>query len=102
MGNETSVLARVVETVEVPYYKLRVEVEANEGATTTIDDDLNRIYDQWEYTGPLLTSSYEQKQLEGAVEYLGHVLKGHLEWDEEAEEYYEMFLNYHRKDFSCS
>ena len=100
MGNETSVLARVVETVEEPYYKLRVEVEANEGATTTIDDDLNRIYDQWEYTGPLLTSSYKQKQLEGAVEYLGHVLKGHLEWDEEAEEYYEMFLNYHRKDFS--
>ena len=100
MGSRTSVLAHVVAGIREPYYKLRVEVETQTDGMRTIDERLNRPYDEWQYTGPLLPPSLEQKYLEGAVAYLGFVMEGELLWDKEANEYYEVFLRCHRQDFS--
>ena len=92
--------ATVTGHTEGPYYKLKAECDYDDATTLSIDDHLNQLYDAWEYTGPLLSPSVEQKQLEGAVEYLGYVIGGQVGWDDEGRSYFETFVRYHRQDYS--
>ena len=93
-------LATVTGHTEGPYYKLKAELDYDDTTPLAIDDHLNQLYDAWEYTGPLLPPSVEQKQLEGAVEYLGYVIGGQVGWDDEGRSYFETFVRYHRQDYS--
>ena len=95
-----SKLARVTGHIAEPYYKLRDECDGAGTTALTIDDRLNQLFDAWEYTGPLLPPSQEQKLLEGAVEYLQYVVPGELAWDADCDAYFETFLGYHRRDYS--
>lgn len=95
-----SAIALVTDYITDPYYKLKGEIEGADMALLSIDDRLNQQYDAWEYTGPLLPLSQEQKLLEGAVEYLSYVIGGELEWDAESNSYFDTFLRFHRQDNS--
>ena len=93
-------LALVTGFVTEPFFKLKGVCEYADPTALTIDDHLNRQFDEWVYTGPLLPPSHEQNLLEGAVEYLSYVIGGELEWDGESSSYFDVFLSYHRQDFS--
>ena len=71
----TSLLGKVVGNVTTPYYMLHIActLDGIEDGTEE-DKELNRVYEEWKYTGPVLPLSSSEKRLQGAVEYLGYVL----------------------------
>ena len=97
----TSLLGKVVGNVTTPYYMLHIActLDGIEDGTEE-DKELNRVYEEWKYTGPVLPLSSSEKRLQGAVEYLGYVLAGQMPWDGQAREYLDTFLKYHRQDYS--
>ena len=97
----TSLLGKVVGNATTPYFVLHIACDLiGIGDGTEEDKELNRVYEEWKYTGPLLPLSKSEKQLQGAVEYLGYVLAGLMPWDGQAKEYLGTFLKYHRQDHS--
>ena len=96
-----SMLARVTETVSEPWFMLRAEL-LGQGAEqpAMIDDALNREYDAWQYSGPVLPMDQREKLTQAAVEYLSFVMAGEIGWDGEAERYFALLMSQHRMDFS--
>ena len=81
----TSLLGKVVGNATTPYFVLHIACDLiGIGEGTEEDKGLNRVYEEWKYTGPLLPLSKSEKQLQGAVEYLGYVLAGLMPWDGQA------------------
>ena len=96
-----SLPGRVTGTVTEPYYKLKVTCSLPSTEDSSSKDlEQNKQYEQWEYSGPVMPLSEDEKQLQGAMEYLGYVLMEQLPWDSQAEENLSKFLTFHRLDCS--
>ncbi len=96
-----SLLGKVVGTVTEPYYKLKVACTLPSPEDDSRGDlEQNRPYEQWEYTGPLMPLSEDEKCLQGAMEFLKLVLLEQLPWDSQAQAYLEKFLALHQLDCS--